>query len=119
MLERRVLVHYFLTVCFFTLHGIFSSSDVAASSHGAIPQRPHYHPLYEDPDNWTPLVSAMSCVFFFCALNISCMSPIFQLSYIVHTTYYIESVYPVMPHIRFISNAAGDIDVQSNNAVDF
>jgi hypothetical protein len=54
-------VHYFPSISFFTLHGIFSSSDVVASSHGAIPQRPlsHYHPLYEDPDDWTPLISTI------------------------------------------------------------
>jgi hypothetical protein len=52
-------VHCFPTVYFFTLHNVFSSSDVAISSHGVIPRRPlsHYHLLYEDPDDWTPLIS--------------------------------------------------------------
>jgi hypothetical protein len=61
MLERLVLVHYFPSVCFFILHGVFSSSHIAASSHGAILRRPlsHYHPLYEDPNDWTPLISAI------------------------------------------------------------
>jgi hypothetical protein len=57
----RVLVHCLPTVYFFTLHNIFFFSDAAASSHGTIPRRPlsHYHPLYEDSDDWTPLVSAI------------------------------------------------------------
>jgi hypothetical protein len=35
------------------------SSDVVVSSHCAIPRRPlsHYHPFYEDPDDWTSLIS--------------------------------------------------------------
>jgi hypothetical protein len=54
-------VHYFLVVHFFTSHGIFFPSDIVASSHGAISRRhlSHYHSLYEDPDDWTPLVSAV------------------------------------------------------------
>jgi hypothetical protein len=54
-------VPYFLIICFLTSHNVFSSSGVVASSHDAIPRRPrsHYHPLYEDPDDWTPLVSTI------------------------------------------------------------
>jgi hypothetical protein len=49
-------VYYILAI-----HNIFFSSDIGASSHGAIPRRPlsHYHSLYEDPDDWTPLVPAI------------------------------------------------------------
>jgi hypothetical protein len=50
------LVYYILAI-----HSIFFSSDIVASSYGAIPRRPlsHYHSFYEDPDDWTPLVSAI------------------------------------------------------------
>jgi hypothetical protein len=59
MLERLVLVHYSLIICFFTSHDVFSSSGIVVSSHDAIQRRPlsHYHSLYEDPDDWTPLIS--------------------------------------------------------------
>jgi hypothetical protein len=46
---------------FFTFHDVFSSSGIVVSSHDAIPRRSlsHYHSLYEDPGDWTPLVSAI------------------------------------------------------------
>jgi Plant mobile domain len=49
-------VYYILAI-----HSIFFSSDIGASSHGVITRRPlsHYHSLYEDPDDWTPLVPAI------------------------------------------------------------
>jgi hypothetical protein len=54
-------VHYFPIICFPASHDVFSSSGVAASSYDAILRRPlsHYHSLYEDPDDWTPLISAI------------------------------------------------------------
>jgi hypothetical protein len=54
-------VHYSLIICFFTSHDVFSSSGIVVSSHDVIPRRPlsHYHSLYEDPGDWTPLVSAI------------------------------------------------------------
>jgi hypothetical protein len=59
--RKACLGALFLIIRLFTSHDVFSSSGIVVSSHDAIPHRPlsHYHSLYEDPDDWTPLVSAI------------------------------------------------------------